>query len=368
MMMGGFINKENPEVKQNWVMPEDQLYLLNHAVGLLPASSRTALEMLFFKPWLDAEKAWPQWLDSLECFKKSLSQLLGGEAGDFCPQSNVSSGLTKLLHSFELTKNRRSILLSEDDFPTIGFVATQCPHLQVKYIPSGAPLEDAQFWSDFLSDDIGIVMITHAQSSTGRLVPVKEITELAKERGIFNVVDIAQSAGVVPIDITQWRADAVIGSCVKWLCGGPGAGFLWVSPNQVQTLKPVDVGWFSHRDPFEFDIHSFDFAADASRFLGGTPSVAAYVLAHNGIQELFDIGIDVIRQHNCIARSHLASWFSPEDIVSPKNQQFQNGSLIVASSEHNKALLQARRVAFDERPNGLRLSPHIYNSLETLNQ
>lgn len=351
--------------QQAWCLPKGQVYLLNHAIGLLPSNSRAALDDAFFTPWLDPANAWPKWLAALEDFKTSLAKLLGGEPGHFCPQTNISSAFTKLLQSYTLPASRQTLLLSEDDFPTIGFVASCCPNLKVKYMPSGAPLEDVNLWAEHLTSDVGVVMVTHAQSSTGRLVPVKEISKLAAEREVFCVVDIAQSAGIVPIDLADWHADAVIGSCVKWLCGGPGAGFLWIS-SDASRLRPVDVGWFSHRDPFEFDIHSFEYASDATRFLGGTPSVAPFVLANNSILQLLNIGIDTIREHNSQARDLLSRWFAQEDLVSPAQPAFQNGSLIVKASDANKKMLQLKNLAFDERPNGLRLSPHIYTPLDSL--
>ncbi|QXP36821.1 aminotransferase class V-fold PLP-dependent enzyme [Shewanella algae] len=119
-----------------------------------------------------------------------------------------------------------------------------------------------------LGEDVALAFITHAISETGQLQSVSEICALARSLGVMTVVDIAQSLGVIPIDLGQWQADAVLGSCVKWCCAGPGAAFLWLSDRLAQTLEPVDLGWFSHEAPFEFDIHDFRYAKGAKRFWG----------------------------------------------------------------------------------------------------
>jgi kynureninase len=128
---------------------------------------------------------------------------------------------------------------------------------------------DPSVWDDHLGEEVCLVLITHLQSNTGRQVPVAEICAAAHAKGISTIVDIAQPVGVIPMDLEAWRADFALGSCVKWLCGGPGAGFPWIDAERLAECEPADVGWFSHENPFEFDIHDFRYAGDALRFWGG---------------------------------------------------------------------------------------------------
>jgi selenocysteine lyase/cysteine desulfurase len=96
---------------------------------------------------------------------------------------------------------------------------------------------------------VRVALVTHVHSNTGRVAPVEAIARLCQERGILCVVDVAQSAGILPLRFPALGADVVLGSCIKWLCGGPGAGFLWIRSGLIEDLQPVDVGWFSHEDP-----------------------------------------------------------------------------------------------------------------------
>ena len=191
----------------------------------------------------------------------------------FCPQTNVSSATTKILYALPELRARRTVLLSEEAFLSLAFVFQMAAGsgFRLKYIDGGADAGDPEVWKGQLTADVGLVLLTHVHSNSGLQTPVKDISELARERGITSVVDVAQSVGVLPIDVRYWNADFVVGSCVKWVCGGPGAGFLWANPSVVDQSQPIDVGWFSHDDPFEFDIHRFRYATDSLRFWGGTP-------------------------------------------------------------------------------------------------
>ena len=222
-----------------------------------------------------------------------MANLIHGDIGEVCPQANLSSALSKFLPALPLRKGKTKILLSANDFPSLGYVIKHmCGNdYQIAFIPPEEDLHDVNRWESYLKDDVAIALLTHVQSNTGRNLPIDAITALCHEKDIISIVDIAQSAGVLPVNVQRWQADCVIGSSVKWLCGGPGAGFMWIKSALIPCLSPIDVGWFSHENPVEFDILNFQYAKDALRFWGGTPSVAPFIIAANSINTLLNIGI-----------------------------------------------------------------------------
>jgi kynureninase len=200
-------------------------------------------------------------------------------------------------------------------------------------------------------------------SNTGRVAPVAEVARLCRQRDILCVVDVAQSAGILPWQVETLGADAVLGSCIKWLCGGPGAGFLWLRPALCAQLDPVDVGWFSHADPFEFDIHHYQPAADARRFWGGTPDVAPFVIAAQSLRELADIGVTRVLAHNRalidVFRDALPPRWHGEVRIDG-----HGGTLCMSAgddADRIAAQLGAAGGRFDRRGNTLRLSFHLCN-------
>ena len=344
------------------------IYLLSHSVGCLPRQTQANVAEHYFKPWqMAGGDAWPDWLAGIDGFCQELASLLGGKSQEFCPQVNLSSALTKYLCALALPESRRTLLMHAEAFPSMGFVGTALAPLgfKLKLIGAEYPAEDPSVWRDHLTSDVGVALITHVHSNTGIRSPVADLTRLCREQGVKSVVDVAQSSGIVPFCLTDWSADLVLGSCVKWLCGGPGAGFMWVDCSQLDDLQPLDVGWFSHQNPFEFDIQDFRYAPDAKRFWGGTPSVMPYLTAAASIKCLRGIGVDSIFAHNRRLAGQTLDRIG-EFLSRPVELDKLGGTLCLPiKPEHltriSLALAQGN-CRFDQRGETLRLSWHIYNN------
>jgi selenocysteine lyase/cysteine desulfurase len=217
-----------------------------------------------------------------------------------------------------------------------------------------------------LAPDVCGVLATQVFSMSGAVAPVTDVARACRARGVTCVVDVAQSAGILPLDVEALGADAVIGSCVKWLCGGPGAGFLWVRPELLPELRPIDVGWFSHARPFEFDIHNFEYAPDARRFWGGTPVVAPYVVAAVGLRLLHQIGVERIRAHNLALTARFRDEL-PAAWRARLRRGPTGGTLCIdtgAALPTVREALTRAGVRFDCRGSIMRLSFHAYNSAD----
>lgn len=344
------------------------IYLLNHSVGRPPRSAEAAARTAFFEPWqAGAAEPWDAWFGEVERFRRAVGALLNGQAAQVCPQSNLSSALTKIVHSLPRRIGRDTIVYTEADFPSMGFVLAMAGRagFRLRCIPDTADFATLGCWESAFDEDCCLALVTHVHSNTSRQVSVAEICNLAREREIMTVVDVAQSAGIVPIDVGSWEADFVVGSCVKFLCGGPGAGFLWVNDRVLRDCQPTDVGWFSHADPFEFDIHHFRYAESALRFWGGTPAVLPYAVAANSLETLIGIGIERIRAHSLELTQAIIASIPRKCLFTPARPASRGGTVVLDFGERQadaSAALADAGVHFDRRRSGMRLSPHIYTS------
>lgn len=343
-------------------------YLLSHSIGLPLRSAREAIDD-YCDVWQhDTPNAWPNWLDTIDGFRDAVAGLIGGSAASVCPQSTVSSGLTKILdglrHTFAAA--RPTILISEDAFPSLGFV---CQHAgyDVRFIANEQDALDPGVWDQHLESDIDVAIITHVHSNTGELIPAADVIAAAHRRGVITVVDVAQSVGIVDIDTAGWQADFVVGSCVKWLSGGPGAGWLWAHPEMIDRCQPSDVGWFSHAEPFEFDIHDFRYAPDALRFWGGTPTVLPFAIARRSIEQIRAVGVEHIHSHNLGMTTLLVEQLG-ERVVSPHEVRHRSGTAIVRADVETVEALAAHGIHVDHRCGGIRVSPHVYTSEHAIGQ
>ncbi|WP_335902216.1 aminotransferase class V-fold PLP-dependent enzyme [Shewanella algae] len=359
-------------LKSRFHLPEGH-YFLSHSVGAMPKGCEAAASE-FLGAWKhQGGDAWPVWLEGVELFLQQLAALTRVPASGFCPQLNLSSALSKLVGALPNAKPGQRILATELDFPSMGFVLQQAEKkgYRLQLLEPQAGLVSLSQWQQALGEDVALAFITHAISETGQLQSVSEICALARSLGVMTVVDIAQSLGIIPIDLGQWQADAVLGSCVKWCCAGPGAAFLWLSDKLAQTLEPVDLGWFSHEAPFEFDIHDFRYAKGAKRFWGGTPSVLPYMLAAASLQQLRAFGDGQIYQHNQrLGQGILDCALSHElKVVTPNISGERSGTVVVDFADRQAAQQVFNRLGIktDLRPRfGFRFSPHIYTDGEDM--
>lgn len=354
-------------MREYFHVPEN--YFLSHSVGCLPKASSAALTAGFLGPWMSGTN-WDLWMNELETFRTGMAEILNVQKASVCPQVNVSSALTKILFSLPKPEARDVILLSKQDFPTIGFVAKQAERLgyRLKFV-EGNPA-DFRHWNEAIDARVAFVLITHALSNSSHLLPVGEICSAAMRVGALSIVDVAQSLGAVPVNLRHWDPDFVIGTGVKFLCFGPGACFLYVAEHMMSKCQPFDVGWFSHENPFEMDIDNFRYARDAMRFFGGTPSPAPYFLANSALKYWKDIGLGAahIQIQSYLTRLHECL---PEGAaVSPDKADARGATLVVKNNYADKIrehLIEAD-IRFDQRRDGFRFSVHGYTQESEVDQ
>lgn len=341
-------------------------YFLTHSVGLMPLGAIQSLNEDFLEPWReDGAGVWDAWLGAVGKFREALAPVIGADAEDICPQTNVSAALTKILFSMPVSPSRRKIVLCEEDFPTVGFVLAQAERLGLELVllKSGEHLADPDAWNEAYGDDVHLLHLTHVFSNLGLKTPVAEIVARAHAAGAITVVDAAQSAGGVDVNAGRWNADFITGTSLKYLCGGPGAAFLWVNPEISTKAAPADVGWFSHENPFEFDIRRFRYAPRAARFWGGTPSIAPYAIARAGASLVANVGVQAIAKRNQLLLDRVYGALPPTAFVSHTREGERGCSFIIKprSFEQCAAALNEEGFVFDSRKGGLRFSVHLYN-------
>jgi kynureninase len=185
--------------------------------------------------------------------------------------------------------------------------------------------------------------------------------------GAYVVADLYQSAGILPVNVRALDLDFAVGGSVKWLLGGPGAGYLYVRRDLWPLLEPAAVGWQAHRAPFDFEGGPIDYAPDAFRFLGGTPNIPGLYAARAGYQIMNEIGVDNIRAKSVRQTTRLIELADNAGIPvrSQRDPARRGGVLIldVPEGERVTAELLRRQILVDHRPGaGIRISPHFYTA------
>jgi kynureninase len=208
------------------------------------------------------------------------------------------------------------------------------------------------------------VNISHVLFKSAYIHDVAAIAAKARSAGALTVIDGYQSVGTIPVDVKALGVDVYIGGCLKWLCGGPGAAFVWVDTEIRDRLRPGLTGWMSHQQPFAFEP-KLARRGDAWRFLHGTPSIPALYAARPGLEIINRVGVPAIREKSLrqtallleLASSHGYSCTTPRDPA-------RRGGTVAIDVDHGYEIsrsLKAIDILCDYRPGaGIRLSPHFY--------
>jgi kynureninase len=252
----------------------------------------------------------------------------------------------------------------EGNFPSVRYLYQAQPELDVVVVPDDQAIVEA------IDERTLLVPITHVLFKTAEIQDVAAIVRRAHEVGAHVVLDAYQSAGIVPLDVTALNVDFAVGGSVKWLCGGPGNGWLYVRPDLAAVLEPTFMGWQAHARPFGFEPE-LEYAEGATRFLTGTPNVPALYAATAGYDLIEEIGVDRIRKSSIRQTQLLIDLLDDAgfEVGSPRDPARRGGTVTVRTPEFEAVHkeLAERQILCDFRPDaGLRLGPHYYNTDDEL--
>ena len=223
---------------------------------------------------------------------------------------------------------------------------------------------------DAIDERTLLVPISHVLFKNGEIQDVEPIVRRAAEAGAHVVLDCYQSAGIVPLDVGALGVSFAVGGSVKWLCGGPGNGWLYVRPDLIETLQPTFLGWQAHARPFAFE-EELELAPGIARFLTGTPNPAAHMAGTAGYDLVEEIGVERIRESSLRQTSLLIDLADRAglEVRSLRDPKRRGGTVTVAPPEFAAvhAELEMRAVLCDFRPDaGIRLGPHFFTTDEEL--
>jgi kynureninase len=274
---------------------------------------------------------------------------------------NVTVAEAIVLSCFRVGERNR-IVYEEANFPSVRYLYQAQPSLTVVAVEDDAAIAEA------IDERTLLVPISHVLFKNGEIQDVEPIVRRARETGAFVVLDCYQSAGVVPFDLTELGVDFAVGGSVKWLCGGPGAGWLYVRPDLAERLEPALVGWQGHARPFAFEPE-LEYATGARRFLTGTPNVPALYAATAGYDVIEEVGVPRIRERSLALTQLLIDLCDGAglEVVSPREPDRRGGTVTVSTPDHAAchAELGERGIVCDFRPDpmgGVRLGPHFFNT------
>lgn len=349
-------------------------YLVSHSMGAPPLASRDSLER-YWNAWAtDGPEAWEAWLPELGEIAGGIAALLGAAPNTVSLVPNVSLGQAAIASALTFGPDRDGVVMEALQFPTVTYVwsAWQKYGARIVTVPSddGRTMSTDRICSA-IDERTAVVALSHAAYVSGSLLEIDAIQARCHEVGAIFVLDTYQTTGIVPLDVSAQGIDVVVGGSHKWLCGGPGCGFLYVRPGLRDRLAPALTGWMAHAEPFAFAPAPITLARDTHRYNTGTPTMLGYLVARAGHDAIAEIGVPAIRAHNArlttrIIEAALARGFT---IPTPLEAERRTGWIGIdfpGADRATQALID-RRIFIDYRPGcGMRVGPHFYSTDEDI--
>ena len=341
-------------------------YLINHSLGAMPAAAEERIAE-YARTWRTRGiRAWGEgWWTMPLTVGDQVGRIIGAPPGTTVMHQNVAIAEAIVLSCFRPIDPRRNRVVYEDgNFPSVRYLYQAQPDLEVVAVPAGESLLDA------IDERTLLVPISHVLFKTAEIQDAAAIAARARDVGAHVVLDAYQSAGIVPVDVTALGVSFAVGGSVKWLCGGPGNGWLYVRPDLIDELEPTLVGWQAHARPFGFEPE-LEYAEGVARFLTGTPNVPALYAATAGYDAIEEIGVGRIRENSVRQTALLIDLLDEAgfEVGSPRDPARRGGTVTVLVPEFEAVHkeLGERGILCDFRPNvGLRLGPHFFNTDEEL--
>jgi kynureninase len=353
------------------------LYMISHSLGAMPAKTRDCLNE-YADTWSTRSiRAWEEgwWMMPLTVVDL-IGRIIGAPAGSVVMQPNVSVSQWMILSCFDWSGRRNKLVSEEMNFPTNLYNFHELERTGARLVkvpsPDGMTIPTERML-EAIDDETQLVCMSHVLLRSAFIQDVKAITEKAHRAGAKVVVDLYQSAGTVPVNVEALCVDFATGGSVKWLCGGPGAGYLYMRPDLLPSMKPMLTGWMAHRNPFAFEEGPIDYADSMYRFMHGTPAIPALYAAKSGYEVVASIGVDSIREKSLRQTSRLMELADANGISvrSPRNATERGGAVVLDVPQGDavtKELLR-RDVLVDYRPGaGIRVAPHFYSTDEEVDE
>jgi len=348
---------------------------VSNSLGAMPRAAADQLAT-YARDWSElGVRAWSRgWWEMPLSVGDEIAPLIGAGPGDIVMMPNVTLAQASVLSALDYTAPRDTIVMSGLDFPSVRYVydalATRLG-ARIVVVPGDDSISvDTGRLLEAIDERTRLVAVSHVLFRSAFVMDADAICRRAHEMGALVSLDAYHSVGILPVDVRQSGVDFLTGGVLKWLCGGPGAAFLYVSSAVRDTLAPALTGWQAHAHPFAFD-DAMEYTTGAFRWLTGTPAIPALYAALAGPRLVRRAGIAAIRAKSVRQTGRLIELADRRGypVNAPRAAERRGGTVafgVPHGYEVAQALL-ARDILVDYRPDaGIRVAPHFYTTDDEL--
>jgi selenocysteine lyase/cysteine desulfurase len=355
-------------------------YFLYHSIGQYPgkaagiAAAMAELADVWGGPH---DRQWEYLFQRRARFLELWRAIIEAPFGSVTAAESVTQGLHMLMTSLptKILKGRR-VLVAADCFPSNHFLLSGLQERLGFTLDTVKPRQGADYVADEdmiaqWQPDVALALITWVTSTTSRRADLENLVAHGKSMGSIVGADITQAAGLLPFTVAAPAIDFALSTSLKWMCGTPGAGVLFVRPDLIGDCQPELRGWFSQDNPFNWDLDRFELAPDIRRFDSGTPGMMAAAASVPALEWHAAQDHAALLRHN---RALTAELISGADriglkLLTPRPERERGGSVMMQIPHNLRSddavnALRGENIFADTRGQTLRFSPGVMTSAE----
>jgi kynureninase len=362
------------EYRKKFPALEDCVHFISHSLGCVPAKALQDLGE-FFELWRTKSiTAWSDWLPEVDRAAARIAKIISTKPSTVVMMQNVSGINAVIASCLEYTEQRNKVVYEALQFPTVSYVwqaeqrrGAKCVLVQSQ---DGMTIDADKVCAE-IDEHTVAVPISHVVFSSAFIQDVRKISDRARQVGAHVILDCYQSVGTVPIDVVDLGVSFACGGSVKYLCGGPGAAWLYVREDLIEQFSPRVTGWFGNEAPFAFTMPAQSYADNIWRYMGGTPAVAALYQSRAGQEIVAEIGVRKIREKSLVMTQACIDWVDElgMKLATPRPAEQRGGSVVfdfVGAADVCREL-NRRKFFCDHRPGaGIRIAPHFYSKRDEI--
>jgi selenocysteine lyase/cysteine desulfurase len=354
------------EIRSRFRIFQRKIYLNSCSQGALSDAVETGIGN-YVASWHEQGSPWETWMTCYEEARTAFAQFINASPDEVAIVTSASAAINSVASALNF-RERRKVVMGEFEFPTMGHIwlGQRVRGAEVQFVKAEGNGIPADSYQKMVDRDTLMVPLTHVCFKNGFRSEVNAITQIAHSFGALVMLDDYQDCGTRPVNVKATDLDFLVSGTLKYLLGPPGLAFMYVRKELISSMVPTVTGWFAQTNPFAYDPQHIDLSPSARRFESGSPSIPNVYAAMPGLQLLSEIGMENVAGHiNKLTQSLLIC--ARELGIRAKTPADSAGPLVVLQCKDSALVVQKlaeSNIVTSNRHDGLRISFHVYNTLD----
>ncbi len=363
------------EYRKEFPILDKTTYLISNSLGPMPRTVPGKLAE-YADDWGSlGVKAWTKgWWEKPVDVGNEIAPLMNAAPNTVVMMPNVTIAQSAVVSAMDFKGDRDTVVMTELDFPSVRYAyQAMCDKLGARLVtvPSDDGISiDQERLLAAIDERTRLVCVSHVLFKSAFINDADAICSHAHTMGAMVSLDAFHSVGIIPVDVQKSGVDFLTGGVLKWLCGGPGGCFLYVSPAVRDSLDPALTGWQAHPRPFAFE-GKLEYAEGPFRWLNGTPVIPALYANAEGVKIIRRAGVEAIRKKSMRQTARLIDLADERGfrVFAPRDPKQRAGTVAI-DVPHGYEVAQellSREILIDYRVGaGIRAAPYFFNTDEEI--